>query len=550
MGDERGQMKRGDGQAASWSLRRLMMASLLCLGSGILWACAPAPTGPADTPTIMAPAAYWPSEGWRSSTPEEQRMDSARLQQMMDWIDEGDIPMHSVIVIRHGHIVWEEYRNGYYAERSQHIQSVTKSFSSTLIGIAIRLGLIEDVQQRMVDLFPKHTMDSMDERKERITLEHLLTMSEGMDWHEVDLPYDDPNNTLGQMWVSKDAVQHVLDRPMVREPGESWAYNSGTSILLGGIIEQVTGGNVPSFAEEYLFKPIGIEGYWWQKTTGGHYHTDGGLWILPRDMARLGYLMLHQGIWDGQEIVSADWVAEASREHYQTTGGDGYGYQWWTVPSSQVYRATGHYGQMIYVVPEADMVVVFTGNIPDGDPYPHDSLVFRFILEACSDLPDEALHKSYAKYGWAGEYPAGFRILELPIADAPEVTDAAGTVQFQFVAYPSDVFVVVWVQTEPDDDLGSFLDEVFADTALRPGVAVEGGNIEEGRKGEQRLIQRSFEITVQGRLVNSGLAAAWYCPEAGRAYVVAYGSEPGMPGRDANSAFQQFLDSLVCHGAG
>ena len=477
-------------------------------------------------------------------------MDSAVLQQMMDDLDDQDVPMHAVIVIRHGHMVWEEYRNGYHAEKSQEIQSVTKSFSSTLIGIALRLGLIQDVQQRMVDLFPDHTLENMDERKERITLEHLLTMSEGMDWHEHDFPYDDPRNTLGQMWVSKDAVQHVLDRPMVREPGESWAYNSGTSILLGGIIEQVTGGKVTSFAEEHLFEPIGIEGYWWAKTRGGHHHTDGGLWLLPRDMARLGYLMLHQGTWDGQEIVSADWVAEATREHQQTTWGDGYGYQWWTVPSSQVYRATGHYGQMIYVVPEADMVVVFTGNIPDSDPYPHDALVFRYILEACSDLPYEARHKSYARYGWACEYPAGFRIRELPIGDATEVSDASGMVQFQFVGYPRDLLVVAWGQAEPDDDLTSHVDQVFADNVDEPGVSVQRGTFEEARKGEQRLIRQAFEIVVQGRLALSGYAGAWYCPEAGRAYLVVYETDPGMPGRDAGSAFQQFLDSLSCHGAG
>jgi CubicO group peptidase (beta-lactamase class C family) len=529
--------------------QRLLLAVMVFVGSGILWACAAAPSGPADTPAAVPVAVPWPGQEWLSSTPEEQGMDSGRLRQMMEYIDDGNVPMHSVIVIRRGRMVWEEYRNGYHAELSQHIQSVTKSFSSTLIGIAVRLGLIQDVQQRMVDLFPNHSMANMDARKERITLQHLLTMSDGMDWHELDYPYTDARNTLGQMWVSKDAVQHVLDRPMAREPGESWAYNSGTSILLGGIIEQVSGGDVTSFAEEHLFKPIGIERYRWQRTTGGHHHTDGGLHMLPRDMARLGYLMLHQGTWDGQEIVSADWVAEASREHYQTTSGDGYGYQWWPVPSSRVYRASGHYGQMIYVVPEADMVVVFTGNIPDGDPYPHDALVFRYILEACSDLPYEALHKSYARYGWACEYPAGFRIRELPLREAAEPSDASGMVQFQFVGYPRDVFVVAWSQSEPDQDLGSYVDEAFADAALEPGVVLTRGPFEEGRKGEQRLVRQTFEITVQERVALRGLAAAWYCPEAGRAYIVVYESDPGMPGRDAEALFQEYLDSLACHEA-
>ncbi len=260
--------------------------------------------------------------------------------------------------------------------------------------------------------------------------------------------------------------------------------------------------------------------------------------------------MLHQGTWDGQEIVSVEWVAEATREHYQTTWGDGYGYQWWPAPSSQVYRATGHYGQMIYVVPEADMVVVFTGNIPDSDPYPHDALVFRYILEACTDLPYEALHKSYAKYGWACEYPAGSRTRELPIGDVAEPSDASGMVQFQFVGYPRDVFVVAWGESDPDEDLSSHLDEVFADADQQPEVIVTRGPVEEGRKGEQPMARQTFELTVQGQVALRGLAAAWYCPEAGRAYVVVYESEPGMPGWDAEAVFRGFLDSVVCHGAG
>jgi CubicO group peptidase (beta-lactamase class C family) len=498
----------------------------------------------------MAIDVPWPAEEWPTSSPEEQGMDSGRLQQMMDHIDGESIPMYSVIVIRHGHIVLEEYRNGYHAERSLCIQSVTKSFTSTLIGIALRLGLIEDVQQTMVELFPDHTMANMDARKERITLEHLLTMSEGMDWHEHDYPYNDPRNTLGQMWKCKDSVQHVLDRPMAREPGESWAYNSGTSILLGGIIEQVTGGDVASFADEHLFTPIAIDGFWWQRAAGGHYYTDARLHILPRDMARLGYLMLHQGTWDGQEIVSADWVAEATREHLATWWGDGYGYQWWPAPSSQVYRATGHYGQRIYVVPEADMVVVFTGYIPDGDPYPHDAWVFRYVLPACKDLPRDALFKRYEGFGWACEYPAGFRASELPIDDAPFPSHASGMVQFQFVGYPYDSIVVDWGQIEPDSDLASYLDVPFEGGSQEPGRAVIRGAHEHGRRGEHRLIRQPYQIAVQDQVEYSGHVVAWECSETGRSFVVVYGSVPGMPGRYAGQALQQFLDAFECHEAG
>jgi len=329
--------------------------------------------------------AYWPTKKWRTSTLGEQHMDSNKLEPMLAVIDRDKVAIDSVIVVRHGHIVLEKYRRGWSAYRKHMIQSVTKSFTSVLIGIAIQQGLIEGVHQQMVDFFPDHVIANMDARKQSITLEHLLTMSEGMDWHELDYPYDDTRNTLGQMWVSEDAVQHVLDRPMAREPGEKWSYNSGTSIVLGGILEQVTGRNVNSFAREVLFDPIGIGDVFWALTTGGHYHTDGGLYMTPRDMARLGYLMLHNGTWDGKEIVSSEWVAQSTTAHYRTPWGLGYGYQWWTLPRSDVFAATGHYDQRIYVSHEHDLVVVFTANIADEDPHPTEGWVSRYIVAACKD---------------------------------------------------------------------------------------------------------------------------------------------------------------------
>ena len=326
---------------------------------------------------------YWVDDFWRTSSPAGQGMDEARLQSMMETIERGQHAIHSVIVIRHGHIVWEEYLRGWRPHRLHEIQSCTKSFTSVLIGIAIRQGLIESVDQRMVDFFPEHTIANLDERKERITLEHLLTMSVGMDWHELDYPYDDPRNTLGQMWVSDDAVQHCLDRPMVSEPGEAWAYNSGTSIILGGILEQVTGQNVNAWAREVLFDPIGISDVNWAMVAGGHYHTDGGLFMRPRDMARLGYLMLMDGAWDGQPIVSPEWVEASTRAHYRMPWGEGYGYQWWTLPRTDVFMATGHYDQRIYVSPEYDLVAVFTAHIEDEDPHPTEDWMRRYVLAAC-----------------------------------------------------------------------------------------------------------------------------------------------------------------------
>jgi CubicO group peptidase (beta-lactamase class C family) len=390
----------------------------------------------------------WPTQAWCTSTPEEQGMDPAQLDQMMEYIDEHEMAIDSIVVVRHGQIVFEEYRNGYHEKRKHHVQSVTKSFSSMLIGIAIQQGLIESVDQRMVDLFPDHTIANLDARKQQLTLENLLTMSDGMDWHEHDYPYSHPENTLGQMWVSRDAVQHVLDRPMAREPGEAWAYNSGTSILLGGIIEQVSGRDVLGFAREYLFDPIGIGDVLWTLTTGGHYHTDGGLYLTPRDMARFGYLMLQGGTWDGREIVPAEWVARSSTDYYQTPWGYGYGYQWWILPDGSGYGATGHYEQRIFVLPEADAVVVFTADIPDDDPNRGDGLLYRFILPAFTDLAARGSGQEYTNYGFTFAPPPGFTVHEAPIPGRDSISETSGLVQFNSIMPPPEVITIIWDTAE------------------------------------------------------------------------------------------------------
>ncbi|MFX1252124.1 MAG: serine hydrolase domain-containing protein [Promethearchaeota archaeon] len=327
---------------------------------------------------------YWPTSEWRTATPESQAMDSEKLNDMIEYIEEQNFNLHSVIVIRHGYIVLEEYFGGIYTSTMLHmIQSCTKSFTSTLIGIALHAGFIDNVSQKMVDFFPTRTIANLDSRKMNITLEHMLTMSEGMYWTELEYPYTDERNTLRQMWYSYDAIQHILDQPMERDPGVSFHYNSGMSILLGAIIEQMTGQDVTSFAEDYLFGPIGIDDYIWASMQrSGVLHTDGGLYLTPRDMARLGYLFLNNGTWNGMEIVSPEWVAEATRSNYITPWWYGYGYQWWTIPTFGVYCATGHYEQKIYVAPEKDLVVVFTADIADEDEHPTDSLLLSFILPA------------------------------------------------------------------------------------------------------------------------------------------------------------------------
>ncbi|MFW9959531.1 MAG: serine hydrolase domain-containing protein [Candidatus Thorarchaeota archaeon] len=323
---------------------------------------------------------YWPTDEWMLSTPEEQGMDSSILNKIMEDIDSFDMTIHSVIVVRNGYIVMENYTS-YYTQSTLHtIQSCTKSLVSALIGIAIDKGYIDNVSQRVIDFFPNTTIEYMDSWKQNLTIEHCLTMTMGNEWHELDVPYSDPLNDLFAMYRSDDMWKYALDRPMEQEPGLEWAYNSGGVELLGGILEKATGYRVTDFAREFLFEPIGIDHFdWWLVPASSQYGVSGGLYLTPRDMARFGYLFLNNGTWNNTQVISLEWIEQSTQNHYDT-GWYGYGYLWWIIPDTNFYQATGHYEQKIYVIPEHDIVVVFTGDVQDYDYHPTDYFVMNYVI--------------------------------------------------------------------------------------------------------------------------------------------------------------------------
>ncbi|MHA2045460.1 MAG: serine hydrolase domain-containing protein, partial [Candidatus Thorarchaeota archaeon] len=326
---------------------------------------------------------YWPTEEWRNTTPEQQGMDSSILNRIDEDITDGNIEVDSVVIIKNGYIVYEKYYD-YWSQYMLHtIQSCTKSFMSALIGIAIDMGYIDNASQPVLDFFPDYTIDNWDPRKENITIFHCITMSTGLEYHEVDIPYEDPENDLFAMYRSNDMWEYVLDRPMEYDPGEHWSYNSGGIELLAGIIEHATGYGVTEFAEEFLFDPIGIDTYtWWRVPASRQYGCGGGLNLRPRDMARFGYLYLNEGNWNGTQVISSDWVNESTPAYYDTGSWYHYGYTWWSIPGYNFYEATGHYEQKIFVIPEQDIVVVFTGDIQDIDWHPTDYFVAEYVIPA------------------------------------------------------------------------------------------------------------------------------------------------------------------------
>lgn len=322
------------------------------------------------------PEAYWPTADWRTSPPEAQGMDAARLAQMLTRIQQQHLALHSLLVIRHGYIVSETYFPP-YAQASRHqLYSCTKSFVATLVGIALDQGYIDRTSHRVLDYFPQRTFDNLEASKAAMTLDDLLTMRSGLAWHEGDAAYQD-------MYYSSDWVKYVLDEPMAVPPGSQFNYCSGCSHVLAAIVQQATGVSLREYAEKNLFEPLGITSVQWDTDAAGLPIGGWGLQITPREMAKLGYLYLHQGQWDGQQVVSAAWVKTATQKHTGTDSSLGYGYQWWTYPTWGAYAALGRYGQTIFVIPEADLVVVTTAQLDNHDEI--FKLIEQFIYPAVRD---------------------------------------------------------------------------------------------------------------------------------------------------------------------
>jgi CubicO group peptidase (beta-lactamase class C family) len=323
--------------------------------------------------TLQPAGQDWPTQGWRSATPESQGMDAAQVAKGMDYIDQNGIALHSLLIIRHGAIVSETYFSTYNAETLHELWSVTKSFTSTAVGIAKDQGKLQDVEQRVLGFFPEQEFANMDARKESMRVRDLLTMTSGLDWVEGD-------STFQAMYSSRDWVKFMLDLPMVTDPGSEFLYCSGCSHILSAIIQQSTGQNLRDFAQDNLFKPLGIRDYTWEGDSQGISIGGWGLSLAPRDMAKLGYLFLRKGQWEGKQIVSQGWVETATQKQVTTEGTDGYGYQWWVFPEMGGYAALGLYGQTVFVAPEKDLIIVTTAGEKDHDRIFH--LIENYILNA------------------------------------------------------------------------------------------------------------------------------------------------------------------------
>jgi CubicO group peptidase (beta-lactamase class C family) len=271
------------------------------------------------------------------------------------------------------------------------LQSVTKSVTSALIGIAIGRGELPGVDAPLLPLLEDYDTSDTDARLAAATLEDLLTMRLGIEWHEQDRPIG-PENTTLQLEFSDDWVEFTLAQPMDAEPGERFVYNSGASHLMSAILRSATGRTVDLYAEELLFGPLGIHSFHWKREPAGLPDTEGGLYLEAEDLARFGQMILDGGIWNGVRILPEEWVAASVRRHVEDVAPEnpdwnaGYGYQWWRVDTDgvEVWAGLGYGGQFLFILPARRIVgVANSWNVFD----PHTS-VFGNFLNALIDSSD------------------------------------------------------------------------------------------------------------------------------------------------------------------
>jgi CubicO group peptidase (beta-lactamase class C family) len=317
---------------------------------------------------------YWPTDAWRICSPKEVGMDPLKLKELNEEVRnllEIQVGIHSILIVRKGYIVAEQYYSEEYGPGDQHrIHSCTKSITSALLGITWKQSLLKNLDDKMIDYFPEYDIANLSDNKRDITVEHLLTMSSGLEWHEIEYAYGDDRNTFRQ-WNDEGArVKFVLDRPTIAPPGEEFNYSTGSSHVLSAMVQKLTGVRTDSFAMKHLFEPLGIDDFYWPTDDEGVSRGGNGIRMNPRDMARFGYLYLNDGYWDGSQIVPEDWV-EASQQKQMARKyipDSYYGYQFW-VSDFGTYSAVGYRGQWITIIPEHDLVVVFNNNFTEGDNF-------------------------------------------------------------------------------------------------------------------------------------------------------------------------------------
>jgi CubicO group peptidase (beta-lactamase class C family) len=347
----------------------------------IVAACAPQVTARHDS-TQRERCAPPPNlqDGWEISRPGDVGMDSERLCAINAKVVSGALGnIHSVLVVRRGKLVFEQYFSGkderfgtnlgvvdFKPTTLHDIRSISKTVTSLLFGIAIGEGKIPGVTTQVVEYYPEYSA-RMAPGLRAIRLEHLLTMTMGLEWDEESVSYDSLNSER-QMDDAPDHRGFVLTRPIVAAPGEKFAYSGGATMLLSGVLEKATGVPIDQYARRVLFDPLGIREFDWIKFHNGDVIAHAGLRLTPRSLAKIGSLFLDQGKWNDRQIVSGEWIRQSVQSRAQANPGFEYGYQLWLGSTKADERkvawiaAAGNGMQRIFVIPSIDVLVIITAG--------------------------------------------------------------------------------------------------------------------------------------------------------------------------------------------
>ncbi len=361
-------------------------------------------------------------------------MDSEKLAEMAAHIQAEQLDLHSLLIVRNGYVVSEIYGHPYTPEQTHWVASVTKSVVGALVGIAIQRGEIQGVRQPLFSLLPEQGVKNLDARKRAITLEDLLTMTAGFDYID-NPPPGEPAMERSENWVG-----FMLDLPMAAAPGTRYNYGSGVTQVLSAAVQKATGMSTRDYANQVLFPAIGIapvpEARWTadpQGVTIGGYE----LYLTPREMAKFGYLFLNQGRWDGKPVVPAGWVTVSTAWHAARGDGLGYGYLWNIDPQQKAYAALGRGGEHIFILPEQNLLVIFTAGLTyrdNADFAPLVELLNGYILPAVKS--DRALPANPAA---VARLQAGIQALAVPRQAPPPLPAAAARIsgrQYSLEANP------------------------------------------------------------------------------------------------------------------
>ena len=318
-------------------------------------------------------------DGWKTADMESLGFDLTRIDQVFEKLHTDPHKIDGVLAIYKGNLVLENYFNSYSAKTHHDLRSVTKSITALLVGIALQQGYIGSIEDPISSYLDKKPKKNTDPRKDQITIRHLLTMSAGWecdDWNPKSAGQED------RVYRKKDWVQYTLDLPMEHDPGTTSAYCSMGVVILKTILEKSSGMPIDAFAQKFLFDPLGITNPKWGHTSNKSVITAGKrLFLTPRQLAKVGQLVLDEGQWKDYQVVPKSWIVDATSKHSAITN-IAYGYLWWRLPFRQgntiieSILATGNGGQYIMVFKELDLVFVFTGSAFNSDA---DKIPFAFV---------------------------------------------------------------------------------------------------------------------------------------------------------------------------